>query len=717
MDPLHLRNAQLLPTRSIYFLYDEYDRQYCTNDIGEASGTTIAILYVSDLVWQWFWIFGFYGHAMAILRLYRDIKDRHTFLERNRVVFGLCLIIAAVETAICGWSRTALGLTWPGMLVQFAMRGHQQQVAYSLTFALVVTMRIFLDGWIAMELYRTFRVLQQLPYTCCHHKQMGARFYRVFTAISYIFLIANDTIAVGLVPLPSANASLDGVPLRLLGIARFNGGAFAMLFTWSVLLLYVHLPPTVLGVCLPWIVALAPDPAAYQEKRAPQRSVSSEWELSAHSASQAAPWPADALDAERELRKANLYYQTEQEALRNGDSWLSRSLVLETHVLIFNMAYLSYRPWHDPHMYAEMFNHYGVGEMDPLQARVVRHISSAVTDVHVLVIDLADRIVVSFRGTKSTRNLRTDMNVRRVPLEEHLHARECPQIQDTWRLSACSKHGQRGSLRESPAKATVDGTTRMPRTTNAASTTALAAGRSGISAATCSQIPPATHSKREIDSTRKHQASVEAFAKDDSEIERGLDDALSQELGLDPGGRFAHRRWWQYMLSVRGIRSLRFGDFRAQAGEDFSYLIGRRVPTKVHDGFLHAYLSVREELMETLKPLVAKPSSTAPTAVDAACAPLSSTCGDATCGVATSLDRRVQPSNRFPKVSSADIHGGCEHGQQQQQLSLAGTETAARCRSETATAAAAAADASEAQSCSAMNSLDSASCNHKPVIF
>jgi len=68
-------------------------------------------------------------------------------------------------------------------------------------------------------------------------------------------------------------------------------------------------------------------------------------------------------------------------------------------------------------------------------------------------------------------------------------------------------------------------------------------------------------------------------------------------------------------------------------------------------------------------------------------------------------------------VSSADIHGGCEHGQQQQQLSLAGTETAARCRSETATAAAAAADASEAQPCSAMNSLDSAPCNHKPVIF
>jgi len=100
--------------------------------------------------------------------------------------------------------------------------------------------------------------------------------------------------------------------------------------------------------------------------------------------------------------------------------------------------------------------------------------------------------------------------------------------------------------------------------------------------------------------------------------------------------------------------------------------------------------------------------------------PLSSTCGDATCGVATSLDRRVQPSNRFPEMSSADIHGGCEHGQQQQQLSLAGTETAARCRSETATAAAAAAavaDASEAQQCCAMNSLDSASCNHKPVIF
>jgi hypothetical protein len=555
--------------------------------VSETGSTTIVILFVSGLVWQWFWIFGFYWHAMAILRLYRDIRDRTTFLRRNRTVLMMCFLIAAMETAFCSWSGTALGLTWPSMLVQYIERRQYQEVAYSVTFGLVVVARLFLDGWIAYELYRTFRVLLNLPYTCGHHKQMGARFFRVVTAISYIFLLTSDTIAAGLVPLPAGSAFTHGVRIHLLGIARFNGGTYAVLFIWSTLLLYAHLPPTVSGIWSPWIVALIPDPAAYQRRQADAARLQYGREHSSLSSSLCRPWTPQEVDDEQELRKVNLYYQSEAEAITSGEHWLSRSLVLETHILFFNLAYLSYRPWRDPKLYAELFDHYGVGEKHSLKARLVRHISSSVTDVHVLVIELADRIVVSFRGTKSTRNWRTDVNVRRVRLDEHLHARECPDMTDAWHRRACSKHCRSTALPyvENSTHPSSDPSSLADHTDH------------GLVPAPCTS---GTTGKVHGSADRVDMDAIDAKGFDLEEGPQTAESTMFQRLG---------RRWWWHL---RSIMPLRLGDMRSQAGEDFSRLVGRHVPMMVHDGFMHAYLSVREELVDVLTPLADKPIMISP---------------------------------------------------------------------------------------------------------
>lgn len=550
--------------------------------VSETSSTTIAILYVSSLIWQWFWIFGFYWHAMAILRLYRNIKDRWSFLQRNRMVLSMCFLIAALQTAFCSWSRTALGLTWPSMLAQYIERQQYRDIAYSITFGLVVALRLFLDGWIAFELYLTFRVLLDLPYTCCHHKQMAARFFRVITAISYIFLVANDTLSGSLVPLPTEDASIGGVRIHLLGVARFNGGTLAMLFIWSILLLYTHLPPTVSGIWSPWIAALVPDPAAYQRKRAEAARLRSRREHSSLSTSPGGPWTRAQVDDEQELPKTNLYYKTEAEAISSGDHWLSRSLVLETHILLFNLAYLSYRPWRDPQKYAEIFDRYGVGEKYPLQARVVRRVSSSIMDVHVLIIELADRIVVSFRGTKSTRNLRTDINFRRVRLDAHLHAQECPNVADAWRRSVCSKHGCAES-----SQGTEAGRSTTPNHTATRDTS-----ENGVESCSCS-----SSAAREA-----HKAGRRAAENSAKSVDHDLEQGAGAAESARPLGR-SYGWWWR----LRTMSPWRFGGIRAQAGEDFSWLFGRRVPMKVHDGFAHAYLSVREELVDALVPLIAKP--------------------------------------------------------------------------------------------------------------
>lgn len=78
--------------------------------------------------------------------------------------------------------------------------------------------------------------------------------------------------------------------------------------------------------------------------------------------------------------------------------------VMQTHVTLFNFAWLVYY-WNTPKV-----DNFQLTQ-DVFKFVVADYIADEETDTHALIIDGADRIVIAFKGTTSSKNLKTDINM------------------------------------------------------------------------------------------------------------------------------------------------------------------------------------------------------------------------------------------------------------------------------------------------------------------
>lgn len=87
--------------------------------------------------------------------------------------------------------------------------------------------------------------------------------------------------------------------------------------------------------------------------------------------------------------------------------------VMQTHVILFNFAWLVY--------YYETAKMQKIGNLNTKFLHEIDEVvSDKVTDTHVLLVSASDRIIVSFRGTSSARNLRTDLKAFHVKINRVL---------------------------------------------------------------------------------------------------------------------------------------------------------------------------------------------------------------------------------------------------------------------------------------------------------
>ncbi len=77
---------------------------------------------------------------------------------------------------------------------------------------------------------------------------------------------------------------------------------------------------------------------------------------------------------------------------------------MQTHVTMFNFAWLVYY-WDTPKV-----DNFKLTQ-DVFKFKIAAYIKDKPTDTHALVVDGADRIVLAFKGTTSTQNLKTDINM------------------------------------------------------------------------------------------------------------------------------------------------------------------------------------------------------------------------------------------------------------------------------------------------------------------
>eukprot|EP00189_Rhodosorus_marinus_P009142 CAMPEP_0184754330 /NCGR_PEP_ID=MMETSP0315-20130426/44565_1 /TAXON_ID=101924 /ORGANISM="Rhodosorus marinus, Strain UTEX LB 2760" /LENGTH=800 /DNA_ID=CAMNT_0027233747 /DNA_START=206 /DNA_END=2605 /DNA_ORIENTATION=+ len=280
-------------------------------------------------------------------------------------------------------------LTWIPMLRIYT------QVGWSTTGAIciltITAIELILAGMIVRSMRKTRLVLRDVDYLQFRPKQIGFRFFAYHNLMFYITSWTLGALYFAFIP--------NGVDVAIF-VASSGVGAPA---TW------VYVSSVFMAALAILLVAYVSTEAYFKlpVKECPhaeihdQRAPSQGWLSPGYSS--ASPMT---------------YRRTEP------DRFDSRSLgevsascfIMDTHVVAFNFAWLAY--YYGTEKYHRLAETQAMSNL-----KVHSFIQDTEADTHCLVVDMCDRIVVSFRGTSSFRNLRTDASILMRKLNSFLPTR------------------------------------------------------------------------------------------------------------------------------------------------------------------------------------------------------------------------------------------------------------------------------------------------------
>lgn len=239
--------------------------------------------------------------------------------------------------------------------------------------SLTLAFEILLTLYIMWEYRRTRRVLQNSDYLKYRTQQIGFRFFIYHNLTFYIVFI---TLYLALlIALPNgANVFVlrfNKFRMSLFRLHDLQFGIQIMLLAYVTAETYVNLPSSTDGIFGLIVPKLA---ARFSNRRLAQ------------------------LEPITYRKREPLTMQGDVSDLRVN------CFVMQTHVTLFNFAWLVYY-WNTPK--AEKFQI----KQDVFKFTFADYIEDEATDTHVLVVDGDDRIVIAFKGTTSSRNLKTDINM------------------------------------------------------------------------------------------------------------------------------------------------------------------------------------------------------------------------------------------------------------------------------------------------------------------
>lgn len=234
----------------------------------------------------------------------------------------------------------------------------------------VTVFELMFVAWIVYQISVTRRFLNGKDYMKYRTKQIGLRFFLYHNLTFYfVFWLCYLILLLGLPP-GAQLAAMKFFGVSYVEVQYVPFGLSILYLSYVTVEAYVNLPADAIGL-KGWLQPQAPrvgeslEPITYRKREV----------------------PAQGLQA--------------------------TCFVMETHVMMFNFAWLVY--------------YYNTPKKEKLKktrnkfAYEVRElVSSQATDTHVLLVDGEDRIVVSFKGTSSSRNLRTDLKAFHVKLNRVL---------------------------------------------------------------------------------------------------------------------------------------------------------------------------------------------------------------------------------------------------------------------------------------------------------
>lgn len=279
----------------------------------------------------------------------------------------------------------------------------------------------------------TMRTLQQAPYMKYRAKKVGFRFFIYINSVFYFLFYVLFMIT--FFGKPTGDSLINFGPLPFepqVGLLFYYSAGLWPLITGYVLsTAYVHLPYTCSGWLKGWFrsVPLGPSgsrwsfPSSNSETRSGRynkevvvsdiRPKAAETPEKVSKQPPSKSWPYDGttpkslVDNDAELQQQIIEPITYRKRESKDSLELKANcFTMQTHVIMFNFAWYVY--------------YYGTPKLEnfrpkenplPFQFAVDKHVKSSETDTQALILSCTDRIIITFKGTTSMRNLKTSIQL------------------------------------------------------------------------------------------------------------------------------------------------------------------------------------------------------------------------------------------------------------------------------------------------------------------
>eukprot|EP00178_Gracilaria_changii_P013780 TRINITY_DN3883_c0_g1_i1.p1 TRINITY_DN3883_c0_g1~~TRINITY_DN3883_c0_g1_i1.p1 ORF type:complete len:1134 (+),score=193.22 TRINITY_DN3883_c0_g1_i1:826-4227(+) len=291
---------------------------------------------------------------------------------------------------------------------------------------------------IVYEAKITFRVLEEAPYMKHRTKRVGFRFFLYINFVFYILFFCLQFMLLFGKPkgdnFVTISENVDFARADLLHV--WTVGPNILLTGYVLITAYVHLPRTSVGVIKGWFVrSELAKPGSTWSRRSEEDSDgmtsvtrSADDDMTRSTIAKKAIWSSEtwigdddspsSLDNDTELQQEIGEPVTYR--MRESKDQLqikANCFTMQTHVIMFNFAWYVY--------------YYGTPKLDkfrpednplPFNFRIQTHAKCGATDTQALVVDCTDRIIVTFKGTTSKRNVRTSLHMSHHRLPEVVHS-------------------------------------------------------------------------------------------------------------------------------------------------------------------------------------------------------------------------------------------------------------------------------------------------------
>ncbi|KAA8496867.1 Phospholipase A1-II 1 [Porphyridium purpureum] len=262
-------------------------------------------------------------------------------------------------------------------LAQGKILGETIYLDYAVIYTVVLTVyELLVVLWVVRDIVVTRKVLNRVSYVRFRTKQIGFRFFLYDTLTFYgmfwlVYFLLCVAVPVGTQILSSfGGLTAFDSPVILYRADPVLASTDLILLVYVLTEMFVKLPADARGI-KGWFKSQPPAPAETTDSNMP------------------------------------ISYRKRESVSFSGvfEDLGANTFVMQTHVMLFNFAWYVY--YHGTKK-AENFKL----EKDTFDFTISKLIQHKATDTNAIVVDGSDRIIVSFRGTTSAKNLKTDIAIK-----------------------------------------------------------------------------------------------------------------------------------------------------------------------------------------------------------------------------------------------------------------------------------------------------------------